>query len=359
MLNLVRLTTATVLVVSAGCAVEAAPQPAVRRGSTSSQETPTPAPGATNQNGEHGSAKPAGPDQTPALGTSVGNEQWADGKTIAANLTIAAGATVEINPGAVVTLGSNVAITIKGTLKVSSAAQHAKLTSTASWVGIVVAQGGSLVVDGLDIEKAANAIWTQTGNAAATVQNGIIDAQTPFKMEVGSKLSIVKTKVKASAGSAMAGTFTASYMEYDKTTASGLTLNDPAGSMTFTDSILKGAGGGDYVISSAGKLVKLEYTVVSGSHCGLHFSGVDQYSLDHVSLDQNSYGAMLYGSGAGPNSITASNVQGTEYNLDMNGTNGPLTIDGSYLAPAAKTVGTPDPTNAAADRLADAQPRSL
>jgi hypothetical protein len=169
----------------------------------------------------------------------------------------------------------------------------------------------------------------------------------------------VKTKVKASSSSAIAGTFTASYMEYDKTTASGLILNDPAGSMTFSDSTLKGAGGGDYVISDAGKLVKLEYTVVSGSHCGLHFGSVDQYSLDHVSLDLNSYGAMLYGSGAGPNTISSSNVQGTEYNLDMKGTNGPLKIDNTYLAPAAQTVGTPTPTNALTDRLANAQPRAL
>jgi hypothetical protein len=337
------------LVLFAGCAAEEEAQRPVKKGTTG-----TAAPGGDNKNGEHGEAVPAGPSTTPDPGTNLTSETWATGKKIDANVNIPAGETIEIAPGAVVTVATGVAITVKGTLKIASTGAHAKLTGT-NWTGIVVAAGGTLDANGLDLENAASALWTQEGNTSAKVTNGVIKAATPFKMEKGSKLAITKTKVTATQGSAIAGSFTASFMEYDKGTAAGLTLNDPAGSMSFSDSILKGAGGGDYVISTAGKLVKVEYTTISGSHCALHFTGVDQYVVDHVSLDLNPYGAMFYGSGAGPNSVTASNLDGI---YDMNGTNGPLTIDNSFLTPGATTPGLPEPQNTAAARLANAQPRA-
>jgi len=342
------------VVFAAGCATETtSPTPKLRRpgGATS---TPV---GEDNENGEHGTNQPSGPDAPPDEGTPVGSETWADGKTIDSNVTVSEGATVQIAPGATINVASGVAITIKGTLEVASPAAHAKLTGT-GWTGLVVANGGTLSADGLDIENAASAIWTQTGNKGASFTNGLIDGATPFKMESGSKLAISKTNVKATSGSAIAGTFTASYMEYDKGTSGGLTLNDPAGTMTISDSILKGAGGGDYVISSAGKLVKLEYTTISGAHCGLHFTAVEQFQLDHVSDDTNSYGAMLYGSGAGPHSIVSSNIRSTDKDLDMQGTNGPLTVDKSYTGGKNTLAANAKITDAATQPIPDAKPRA-
>jgi hypothetical protein len=343
-----------ILAVVGGCVAEqeTVTQPSLKKGGTT---TPV---GEENTNGEHGTNAPAGPAAAPDPGTSVGTEKWENGKKIDANVTISKDAIVEIAPGAVITVAANAAITIKGTLKIASVAAHAKLVGT-KWTGLVVAQGGTLASDGLEIEGAESALWTQTGNLAAKFANGAITATTPFKMEAGSKLEIVKTSVKAGGGSAIAGVFTASRMTYDKGTNGGLTLGDPAGTMTISDSILKGAGGGDYVISSAGKLLKLEYTIVSGSHCGLHFSGIDQYILDHVSAEQNSWGAMLYGSGAGPNQIIASNIRNTDKNLDMQNVNGPLTIDKSFIGVATKNTlqDTATITNAAGAALTDAKPR--
>lgn len=247
------------------------------------------------------------------------------------------------------------AITVKGTLKVSSTDTHAKLTGT-KWTGLVIAKGGTLAADGLDIENASAALWTQTGNTDAKVTNGVIVADTPFKMEAGSKLSVVKTKVKAGAGSAIAGTFTASYMVYDKGTNAGLTLNDSAGSMSISDSELKGSGGGDYVISNAGRSLKLEYTTISGSHCGLHFTGIDQYTIDHVSADQNDWGAMLYGSGPGPHTIISSNIRNNLQDLDMQGDNGPVTVIKTL---STKNKGLPSGaiSEPRTDPVPDAKPR--
>ncbi len=350
----ITLVSLALVVFAAGCATEtASPTPKIRRPSGS---TTTPV-GEDNDNGEHGSNQPSGPEAPPDEGKAIGSETWADGKAIDANLTISEGARVVIAPGATITVAAGVAITIKGTLEVASTTTHAKLTGM-GWTGLVVASGGTLSADGLDIEKAASAIWTQTGNKDATFTNGVIDGATPFKMEAGSKLAVSKSNVRATAGSAIAGTFTASYMEYDKGTSGGLTLNDPVGSMTISDSILKGAGGGDYVISSAGKLIKLEYTTISGSHCGLHFTAVDQFQLDHVSDDTNSYGAMLYGSGAGPHSIVSSNIRSTDKDLDMQGTNGPLSVEKSFTGGKNTLAGNAKVTNAAAQPIPDAKPRA-
>jgi len=314
---------------------------------------PTPAPGAENENGEHGSNAPSGTSRAPDPGTTIATETWTDGKSLTANVNIGAGAVVTIAPGATVTVAKGVAITVTGTLKTTPTS---KITG-AGWTGIVIARGGTLEADGLTLEGADSALWPQAGNAKASFANGTITARSPFKMEKGSTLAISRTKVTAQSGSAIAGTFTASYMEYDKGTAGGLTLNDPAGSMTIADSILRGAGGGDYVISSAGKLVKLEYTTISGSHCGLHFTGIDQFVLDHVSDDTNSYGGMLYGSGAGPHSITASNVRSTEVDLDMRGQNGPLTITGSFTGGKNTLAANTTVTDVRDTPVADAKPR--
>jgi hypothetical protein len=146
-------------------------------------------------------------------------------------------------------------------------------------------------------------------------------------------------------------------MDYDKGVSEGLQLSDAAGSMTISDSTLRGAGGGDYVVSSAGKLVKVEYSTITGSHCGFHFGAVDKFIIDHVSDDSNSYGAMLYGSGAGPNQILSSNIRSTDKDLDMSGTNGATTIDKSFTGGKNTLATNAKITNPAAAPIVDAKPR--
>ncbi len=336
------------VVMVAACAAESTTTPPIRRTGTQKPADETP--------GTDDAPKPDTSTPTPDPGETVGSETWADGKQITANITIGAGATVDIPAGATVTVSPNVSITVKGTLKVAAGTTHAKLTGQ-NWGGLVIAQGGTLTADGLDIENAAKAIWTEGGNADATFTNGVIKAAVPFNMKPGSKLAISKSNVTATAASAIAGTFTASYMDYDKTSAEGLLLSDAQGSMTISDSTLHGAGGGDFVVSSAGKLVKVEYTTISGSHCGLHFSSVDKFIIDHVSDDQNSWGAMLYGSGAGPNEITSSNVRNTDKDLEFQGTNGPTTIKGTYTGGKNVLAANATVTQPATQPVPNAKPR--
>jgi hypothetical protein len=345
------LVAALIAVTAVACSAD--PQPVTRKPSS---KTPTTTPTPDEGVDDLPPVKPS--EQAPPAGTEVGSEVWKDGKQLAASVSVKAGSTVEIEAGATVTASAGVAITVNGTLTVKPGAAHAKITG-ANWKGIVVASGGTLVVDGLDITNAENGVWTLKGNLDAKVTNALItSAAAPFKMEAGSKLSVIKSKVvKATGASLIAGTFTASYLDYDKGSAEGLELNDAAGSMTISDSTLRGLGGGDYVVSRAGKLVKVEYTTITGSHCGLHFSAVDQYIIDHVSDDQNSYGAMLYGSGAGPNQIISSNIRSTDKDLDMSGVNGTLTIDKSFTGGKNTLQANATITNAATVAIADAKPR--
>jgi hypothetical protein len=346
---------ALVSVAAVGCSSES-PTPLTRSGTT---PTPTPTGTSTTKNPNDDIPAPKPMDPAPAAGTEVGTETWSDGKQIpAAGVTIMAGATVTIDSGATVTVGTGGAITVKGSLVVKTGTSTAKLTGM-NWTGIVVASGGTLTVDGLDISNAASGVWTQTGNLDATLLNSsIAGASTPFKMEPGSKLSVTKSKVTTPTGaSAIAGTFTASYLDYDKVSNEGLQLNDPAGTMTISDSTLHGIGGGDYVVSNAGALVNVSYSTIVGAHCGFHFDAVDKFTIDHVSDDTNSYGAMLYGSGAGPNTITASNIRSTDKDLDFSGTNGATTISGSYTGGKNNLATNATVTNPASAPIANAKPR--
>jgi hypothetical protein len=350
--------TLALFVFAAGCTQETAPTQVLRHGTTT--EPGAPAPGASNNGGdEHGPNIPAGPTSVPDPGTQVSADAtWADGKQIAANMTIAAGTTVTIAPGAVVTFADNVALTVIGTLKVAATAtKHSKFTGQ-TWGGIVIAPGGTLTADGLDFENAGSAIWTQAGNADATYTNGVITGQTPFKMEATSKLAVSKSTVTSTAGSAIAGTFSMSYVTYTKS-GGGISINDPAAVVTITDSTLKGGStsDSDFLVSSAAHTISLSYSTITQVHCSIHFDAVDQFTIDHSSLIASSYGAMLYGSGAGPHTITSSNVTNdSAKGLDMQGTNGPLTITKSFTANNSLATNATE-TNKATANVPDAQPR--
>jgi hypothetical protein len=259
-------------------------------------------------------------------------------------------------PGAKITINGNATITVAGTLKAAGGGTARGALTGTSWKGLVIASGGTLDLTGVDISGATVGIATNAGNALAKVSESAISATTPFRMQAGSKLAVSKVAVKAGSQSEIAGQFTASYMDYDKGSNEGLTLEDENGSMTISDSKLRGTGGGDFVVSRAGKLVKVEYTTIAGSHCGLHFSAVAQYDIDHVTDDSSDYAAMLYGSGPGPNRIAYSNMTGTVAGLDMQGVNGTLSVENSYTTKnkLASNASVKSPSNQV---VANAKPR--
>jgi hypothetical protein len=278
----------------------------------------------------------------------VNTENWEDGKTLDANVDIVAGATVTISPGATITAKSGVSITVHGTLQATAKTNHARITGS-GWSGIVVASGGTLALAGVDLNGAG--VQAKSGNASAVYDEGTITGAS-FIVDSGGKLTTNHSSVVQGNESSILGTFSATYLDY---TGIGITLNDPAASATIADSKFTSNGGGDFFTVDAGRLLHVEYSIVSGSHCPFHFNALAKYEMDHVATRGNTYGQMFYNADPGPNTITYSSFE--DPNFAQTDRNSILTIDHSYIKSKA-TVGQVSITNAASSPVTAAGPRS-
>ncbi len=338
------------------------------------RKTTTPPPDSTDQPQPMNDTAPPSVNPTPPPpGMMITTTTWTDGTKIMGNVTIAAGATVTIAPGATVTVADGASITIQGTLTAATNATHAKITSSGTWGGIVIAKGGQLSLDSVDLVNVKTGLWAQAGNGASTYKNGSLTAGQPLITEAGSQLTIDHSTLKQIASqSSLAGNFTATYMTYDKGGSEGFTFNDAAGSFTASDSTFVGTGGGDFIVVGAAKSLSLTYSTVSAgtgapnnamtslpqgpSHCPMHFNapGPTSYTIDHVTFQYNDFGWMNYASGNGPNKITNSNFMDTQYDIEMTA-GGPVTLTGNYFAPKVNaTVTRTVLLQANATRTADA-----
>src|SRR5205823_2196130 len=135
----------------------------------------------------------SGDDTSPDI---TSDATWADGKTLSTPVVIEAGSTVTITPGATIHATAGIQITIRGTLKVAAASTHAKITSTDRWAGLIVASGGTLDADGLDLESSTAGVDVQGGAKSARYDDGTITAaKNPFAIEAGGKLTTSHAKV--------------------------------------------------------------------------------------------------------------------------------------------------------------------
>jgi len=156
-------------------------------------------------------------DSSGATGT------WTDGTKLSGSVTIAAGSTMTVAPGATIAIATGTTITVVGTLAARSASPtHAKLTG-GGWNGIVVAGGGTLLFDGVDLVGASTALDIQKG-AKAEYDDGNIDASAmPFNVEAGGILTTQRSTVtRTQGGSQVAGTFTAAHLDYNSGDNSGI-----------------------------------------------------------------------------------------------------------------------------------------
>jgi hypothetical protein len=302
-----------------------------------------------------------------------------DGATLTAPLEIPAGTTATIPPGAKIVAAPGVTITVRGVLVVASAKKHARIgtatpptDSTQEWGGVVVESGGQLQADGLDLDGASQALWLKGGSLPSRYDEGTIsDAQVPFQIDKGARLDTAHAAVAAAgAASGISGEFHASYLDYETTGLSGgLITSDATAVFDATDSTFHGAnvGGGDYITSYAAALVHVAYSTINDAHCGFHFNDVDRFEIDHVTTGTRAgampgpwvvYGAMLYG-GTGPNVISNSNFAGTEFALDQEQAQGPLTITNTYTngPNTMNPTWTWAPADVATMPIPDAKPR--
>ncbi|MBX3189039.1 MAG: hypothetical protein KF819_18605 [Labilithrix sp.] len=311
------------------------------------------------------SSDPATEDANARAGDITAPETWGDIKLTGA-VTIAAGVTVDIAPGANITCGEGSRIFVSGTLRARAAAKHAKI-SCPQWAGLLVKEGGKLDLEGLDLENARVGVGLDVQSAESRFVDGsIVGSFNPIVVSPGTKLTVERVKASAPEKvgdtevsiSEIHGTLIAKRLDYDARANEGLSVKK-GGELVLEDSTVKGENGLDMVSTYAAKSLEISYSTFSGSHCGIHIEGVDAFEIDHVTSEGNIFGITIYGSGAGPNVVRASNFSGTSAWLDFQGDNGPITFDGVYTSGKEIMLGGPVPSiqNTPAAPLPDAKPR--
>jgi hypothetical protein len=281
-----------------------------------------------------GSSSSSGGSVSPGMMITA-DTTWANGYAITSNVTIAAGVTVTVAPGATVNVSGTSTIDVLGTLQASAATTPATLTG-AAWTGILVGSGGVLSLDGVNITGASTALATATGATSAEYDDATITgAATPFNLAKGTSLGTKHATVTGTLGTSLiAGSFTASYLDYDSNGYEGIVTVDPTAVESIEDSTLHGSGPvADMVVSQTGAAsIHIAYTNISNVHCGFHFDTITAFDVSYTNVDTNAYGFMLYGSGGnGTRSVTYSNIDQNTIAFDTEGQNGPITFDNDYI----------------------------
>ena len=233
--------------------------------------------------------------------------------------------------GATITCDRCVEIVVAGILK-KAAGARSKITCE-SWTGITVALGGRIDFTAIDLENADVAMNTTEGNGDTKLtDSGLLNSVRPFRVVPKSKLELVKVKAAMPAKvpdgvESVAHVFwslKASHLDFDTGPGEGIMVKD-SGEAVIEDSILKANNPLDLVSAYKAKSLKLSYATLTNAHCGPHMEGIDEFSIDHVTSENNIYGITIYGAGKG--TISQCNMSGTSAWLDLQGDHGPVTFD--------------------------------
>lgn len=266
-----------------------------------------------------------------------GDTAWGDGKHITSPIVIAAGATVTIAAGATITCDDGITITVQGSLK-SAGGAPSKITG-AAWNGIVVAAGGTLALDGVDIENAHTAIEVQTKANPARYDRGTITASViPLLVDSAATLTTAHANVVASQGTShVLGSLTASYLDYDANGFDGMTTESDDALLTIDDSHMHGTNGtSDMIVSYTGAAkIHVAYSIIEQVHCAFHLERVTSLDVAYVTARQDSYGFMMHGSlSTGTRTIQSSNFMNNyEWGIHEEDAsiNGPIAVSGCYF----------------------------
>jgi hypothetical protein len=324
----------------------------------------------TGESGSHGGptavTPPPADNSSPVISADT---TWNDGQVISQPTVIDEKSTVTIAAGATIKVVDGVTLTVKGKLK-SPVGAKAKITG-ASWIGIVVATGGTLALDGVDIENATAAIDVAAKPASAKYDHGTITGSTaPFVVEPLGVLSTSHATVIGSKGTShILGAFTASYLDYDANGFDGITAAHDDATVSVEDSKLHGGGGvSDMIVSYTGAAnIHVAYTEITKVHCAFHLERVTALDVSYVTAEGDSYGFMMYGSLKDgtktiANSNFVSNYEWGIHELD-DSINGPINVTNCYFNGNGlgdvhvHTSSSIQVTNDATARIANAKPR--
>lgn len=281
---------------------------------------------------------PAATTPSAAAGGSISkDETWSDGKMLTGNVDIAAGAKVQIAPGAKLSVASGTTVTVHGSLEAAAKDNHAKLSGM-GWMGIVVAEGGSLALSGLDIDGAKETIHVNKGATLADYSYGTA-SDGLFRIDAGGTLTLDHAAVVNGGYTLVAGTLKATFVDWN---AAAVALSDASANVFVADSKITGSGG-DFFTASGGELLHVEYTTIDKTHCPFHFNAISKFEIDHVTTggmtgaSTDAFGLMIYNSEAGPHSISFSNFNDPKW--DQTRPTATINVMNTYIPGALKKAG--------------------
>lgn len=294
-----KLALALIAMISAGCGIDtAAPAPGgpggigggPGGGGGGSDPGGSGEPG-TGNNGDPGDG--TGP-VTSVSGRITANAKWVDVVHVVGDVTIDAGATLQVAAGATVDVAAGTGITVLGTLDIQGV-QSSKVvfrwaTPGENWYGFAIPGGGAMTAS--------------------------------YLVQVGG-------------GTTISGT----------------------GKVTLVDTQMSHAGG-DFLVMSGGTLnmtysaIGLESGQIDSTHCDMHVSGPVAITATHSNFSTSSYGLMFYG---GSNAdFRYTNWFGNAIDIDRAGAPVTGNFSDSYFASGAPSYGGFTMQDMATRRVADA-----
>ncbi len=198
------------------------------------------------------------PDSGEVAGEIRGDQTWSGEIAIVGNTTIAAGATVTVEPGTAITAKDGVTLRVSGTLEVAGTAE-APVTmlptaDSTTWAGIVADPGGSVHLAYAEGGAVASLLYCHAGAALCHLEHveftglpNAVTAEGPALIEASRIIDIAN---------------------------GGLTIRGE-GSLTVRDSYVL-TSSGDLIVQSGGSLI-VEYSEIgdtqgSYDHCNFHIN---------------------------------------------------------------------------------------
>ena len=218
---------------------------------------------------------------------------WSDGTVLKGTVTIPVGSTVSLAKGATVTAAKDAELVVAGTL----IAPAGGTLGSEGWKGVRVVRGGQANLTGLALH---GGLVTEAGALKSSLTSGSISqADAPFDVALDSTLVLKDVKVGGLSGVGLVkGTLEADHLSYDKGGNTGIVISGKQSVFRLTNSVLFGDGSfnGDMVNTDDAGELTVSNTQVKGTHCAFHLIGVDQLALSGLSIHNNAYGFMAYGS---------------------------------------------------------------
>jgi hypothetical protein len=289
-----------------------------------------------------GDDSPPDPATGEISGAITSDQTWSGEITIIGETTIAAGATVTVEPGTAITARSGVTVRVTGALNIAGTeAAPVSLLPTAdalTWAGIVADPGGSVSIAYAEGTDVATLLYCHAGAVLCTLDHvdfvGLSQAVVAEDTVVVTRSRIVEVA------------------------NGGLTVRG-AGDLTVRDSYVL-TSTGDIIVQNGGTLL-IEYSEIGDAqgtydHCNLHISSAASLTITHTNIINGVYGMMLGGTTGAV--MTYNNWSGNDFDISEVGDNTAVDARYSYWASGAPALGAAyDVSSPSATLISDAGPR--